>query len=524
MTKLQKAMSIWVVMTALVILTVGAVALAQFAEWVSSDVLVRNFTAGGTNRVASEITTIIGKISNRQCRMIFDGGPWTINQSIGFPTNVSVGVAQGSYFDVALGSKITFSNNSFEAGPYIVFAGNGTATGTASFLYRWVEWGALDRFNIGSGVLGQAVSTTQNFFMVSGTTGTFQWVVSGTETVFRVIGTTGDVNNANIGTATVGRVDAVSLIAGTLKANAGTATLQRAYADDIYGKTLTISNSATMYGDTFFNIAPFGYGANTQFMARLTGNVWYGGTLFSPEYTRTVTGVNNHAVMANMPAYLGKWIPYGQVLTIQYPAGTHYSGGNYSGFFGGGTLRILGDTSQSLFTNQSVIITNLPSDINGGAFMLYNNSVRIFVQGFHFITQGTNRCALDIVDCPMTVQVKDCYFESDTTNLIASPSTASDRLNYGVVCQRSAIDVQQSYSKSNTYVISADYSSSVMGWSNYVTGAGAAADKALVGVLVDHGSRFTCFGSNQFQGVKYDGYAINGGTITTAAIVNVSTW
>lgn len=355
MTKLRKAMLAWMAVVALVLLTVGTVCFAQFAEWVSSDVLVRNFTAGGTNRVSSEIMTILGKISNRQCRVIFDGGPWTINSSIGFPTNVSVAVARDCYFNVSTSCIVTFSNNVFEAGPYLVFSGNGTATGSASFLYRWDEWGDRGRFNIGTGVLGQAVSVTQSFNMVSGTTGTFQWVVGGTATLTRAVIVTDVVNNANIGTATVSRLD-VSDYSHTLtgdfhQVTGGTVDVYRVTANEINSE-----NGGNFRLDPTTNAAV------------------------------TFTTSDSYAtIQAKIDSY-NRFIPWDRYIVVQFSDGTYYwtNSLKFCGFYGGGVIYIRGNQSETQLGHTNQAVEFCTTNYDGMALEIKQNAVGFEVDRIKF--------------------------------------------------------------------------------------------------------------------------------------------
>jgi len=366
MTKLRKAMAIWTILVVLVMATIGLTAFAQFSEWVSSDILVRNFTAGGTNRVSSEIMTILGKVSNRQYRLIFDGGPWTINSSIGFPTNVSVAVARDCYFNISAGNIVTFSNNVFDAGPYQAFAGIGSATGAASFLYRWTEWGDVGRFNIGSGVLGQAVSLTQSFTMVSGTTGTFQWVVGGTSTLVKAIITTSVVDNAVVGTSTLTKATVGNLAATTVTISGGTATLQTVTASQFAGGTVDVYRVTA-------NEINSENGGNFRLDPTTNASV-------------TFTTADSYATIQNKISSYNRFVPADRYIVVQFGDGEYFFTNAivFEGFYGGGTIYVRGNQSETgiAHTNQAVIFTS--TNYNGNCLELKRNSVGFEVDRIKF--------------------------------------------------------------------------------------------------------------------------------------------
>ena len=103
----------------------------------SSDFLASNY--GDRNGVT--LTNIIARFSTRAVNLFLDGGTWTITNAVTFPTNVSVYVTPGSPMSVATNVTLAFQGGELIAGAYQIFAGNGSATGTASFAYRHPVWG-----------------------------------------------------------------------------------------------------------------------------------------------------------------------------------------------------------------------------------------------------------------------------------------------------------------------------------------------------------------------------------------------
>jgi len=159
-------------------LVLGTTVLAQSgARTASTDIYARNYTYGGTNRVAYELTNLVNDIPiTRPVRLHIDGGPWTINANVDFTTNITLVMYPGCPFNVSTGIVMSFSNNPLSALDWPIFTGWGTATGNCDFIYRWPDWGDEGRFRIGDGQLGTNIwnTGTNNLITITATNGIFE--------------------------------------------------------------------------------------------------------------------------------------------------------------------------------------------------------------------------------------------------------------------------------------------------------------------------------------------------------------
>lgn len=120
--------------------------------------IARNHGTGsdGLQDFLTEIGTVI------TYTVILDADFFVISNNLTFTTNLTVRIMPGSGFDINAGSTVTVEG-AWEAGPYLVFKGSGSATGSASFLFEYPEWGDTNQFNIGEGLLVSLVQITNNF-------------------------------------------------------------------------------------------------------------------------------------------------------------------------------------------------------------------------------------------------------------------------------------------------------------------------------------------------------------------------
>lgn len=145
------------------LLTVGVVYGLLFAGYAADlyhppacDIMASSYGA----RTGDTITNIIAQVGTRRSNLILDGGTWAVSNNITFPSNMAVTVTPGSYFSIDSGYIVKFCTNELVAGHWPVFTGSGTATGTATFLYRIVEWGDTNQYNIGLGDLHDLITTS----------------------------------------------------------------------------------------------------------------------------------------------------------------------------------------------------------------------------------------------------------------------------------------------------------------------------------------------------------------------------
>jgi hypothetical protein len=115
-------------------------------------------------KTAAQINTAITEAGTDTVTFGFDGGEYTIDANVSFPSNISIRVYPGSTFAVSSGKVMDFNTNAFVAEATAVFTGAGTATGKVSTLYRWPEWGSESQFNIGSGSAGGVSALTDNTY------------------------------------------------------------------------------------------------------------------------------------------------------------------------------------------------------------------------------------------------------------------------------------------------------------------------------------------------------------------------
>lgn len=102
---------------------------------------------------ATTLTNMITKFGTRDARFVLDGGDWLITTNVTFPSNITVCVTDDSCLDITNNCIVRFNTNPLVAGPYLIFKGNGNATGTASFIYRWPDWGDTGQYDIGDGAI-----------------------------------------------------------------------------------------------------------------------------------------------------------------------------------------------------------------------------------------------------------------------------------------------------------------------------------------------------------------------------------
>lgn len=139
---MKKTLSILFAM--LVVHTASAVRTEEPSGW--------HYARDYGDRTGTTLTNVISQIGAREARVIIDGGQWSISNNVTIPTNITIEVTENSDFNVITNFNMNFQGCPFVAEDYQCFSGNGTATGTAEFIYRWPAWGDTNQFNIGDGI------------------------------------------------------------------------------------------------------------------------------------------------------------------------------------------------------------------------------------------------------------------------------------------------------------------------------------------------------------------------------------
>lgn len=157
------------------LLLIGSLATSAFAggrEWYSSYLIAANSAGYGTNSLnygknGSTLTNLITTIGDQEVCVVIDSGRWSISNNVTVPSNITICVAEGAYFDVETNMVMTFQTNNLIADRYKIFAGAGTATGKAIFPYRHTIWGDTNLFAIGDGYIQEDATTLSNNLEVS---------------------------------------------------------------------------------------------------------------------------------------------------------------------------------------------------------------------------------------------------------------------------------------------------------------------------------------------------------------------
>lgn len=212
----------------------------------SSDVYPRVY---GTNRTDTILNTAITAVGTRVCRMVIDGGSWTIANSVTFPTNVQVFIVAGSKLNIANGKTVTF-NGGFEAGPYDVFDGAGTTAGSPKMIYRLAEWGDVTAYPMGDGEVNNLLTEDHTVSAV--------WLITNAASSF------GGVLGANIPDLTaVETVSGAWVHSANLTLDDGAGDSPSFILKDADDKTLTIAkldtgNTTWTSTEGDFTFTPYG--------------------------------------------------------------------------------------------------------------------------------------------------------------------------------------------------------------------------------------------------------------------------
>lgn len=126
------------------------------------------FLADYGSRNSATLNTALNDVaSTDKPTFVLSGGRWTVTADVTFPSNSVLHIVNGSDLYIDTGYTVTLADVTLVAGNYPIFVGAGSATGPASFYYRWPDWGNTTRFAVGTGA---CISTNDSFVMASGTT------------------------------------------------------------------------------------------------------------------------------------------------------------------------------------------------------------------------------------------------------------------------------------------------------------------------------------------------------------------
>ena len=160
-------------------------------------------------RDVTNLTARIAAIGDREIEMDIDGGEWGIYNNLTIPTNVTLKVYPGSYFQISAGATLTI-NGPLKAERHRIFYGPGNAAGSAKFPYRHLEWGDTNQYDIGVGdIQGDlvvnsinsstgAISTLSVENLYLGVDGTRFWPERVNQTIILYTNETCDEINAKI--------------------------------------------------------------------------------------------------------------------------------------------------------------------------------------------------------------------------------------------------------------------------------------------------------------------------------------
>jgi hypothetical protein len=196
-----------------------------------------------------------------------------------------------------------------------------------------------------------------------------------------------------------------------------------------------------------------------------------------------------------------KYIPYSKTVTFQFGDGTYTLNNslNFHGFYGGGTLRIKGNTSDgtSRYTTQSVVL-----DFDGqDSLALYLNRIQCFTEIFNlkilFNTNTTWRYGIYVNTC-FNVSAYYSYFVATSTNR-----------GYGVhAWNRSYVQVRECYVDGMSRGLGSNYASHIFSYDNEYTGT-----QPIYGLVAVNGGVISKYDTTQPTGSTANELVQTGGEI-----------
>ena len=109
-------------------------------------------------RNATTLTNLIDLSNGKEAHYLIDGGTFIINKDVAWPTNVTVEMTEGSHFIFTNSAVMTWNTNTFIAGNYMCFTGDGTNVGGASFPHSCDNWPDGGDYDLGAGYADESTT------------------------------------------------------------------------------------------------------------------------------------------------------------------------------------------------------------------------------------------------------------------------------------------------------------------------------------------------------------------------------
>ncbi|MCW8137306.1 MAG: hypothetical protein KIT58_00170 [Planctomycetota bacterium] len=202
-----------------------------------------------------------------------------------------------------------------------------------------------------------------------------------------------------------------------------------------------------------------------------------GGGGLTPESTRTIN-VPTSATAADIQTLIdgiGKFIPYGVTVTVQFASSnTHAMNAQIvvSGFFGGGSLTLQGDTTQTDPLNQTAFLDWLSVGVTNAPLLVIQNTVTVTIRDLK-IAASSDSGTGNFIYCLFNLfcYVFRCYIYGNSTANFSPLVTIYGCMGRVSTCKLS----------NNRYGINAAVGASIYADTNTgVTNAGAGVTNGLV--------------------------------------------
>jgi hypothetical protein len=229
---------------------------------------------------------------------------------------------------------------------------------------------------------------------------------------------------------------------------------------------------------------------------------WPIATSVTVDFDNSMTAAQIQALINAVP----KYIPYGVTVTFQFADGTYTLNAtlSWTGFYGGGTINILGNTTEAnatvLHTTQSVVLDFSASTAVG--VTVRNNEVYFMIKNLAVVTQGaaTGYASLSLQHNTLSIFVYYNYFYADS--YVAGDAGSAI---YCLSCP--SVTVLYTYLSTHYYGILSSYNSSVYSNGNDDTGT-----PPIYGLYASGGSKIGKVGT-QPSGSVNDEFESSGGEI-----------